>query len=324
MQLVLNTPGSYLHVKDDIFEIRINEKKTHIAPQKIRTILATTSIAFSTNALRLALEHNIDVVFLRSSGKPFGRVWHDKLGSTARIRRKQLELSLSSQGTEIGKQFIFQKWNNQINFLKEIRKQKTRLSSNITTVMHQLQETTKKLQLIQGEIETCRFEIMGLEGNMARKYWALFSKLLPKEFVFIGRSRNPAKDPFNCLLNYAYGVLYSEVERACIIAGIDPYIGFIHSDHYSKISMVLDIIEGYRIFAEEAIYLFFRQRKVSLELFTQIPEGLYLNKAGKEKLLLHYNEFLDARILYKGKRISRRHCIQKDLHQLANSWLKHT
>ena len=148
--------------------------------------------------------------------------------------------------------------------------------------------------------------------------------MLPKEFAFVGRSRNPAKDAFNCLLNYAYGVLYSEIERACIIAGIDPYIGFIHSDHYSKISMVLDIIEGYRIFAEEAVYLFFKKRNISMDMFSEIPDGLYLNKLGKEKLLLHYNEFLDARILHKGKRVSRRHSIQKDLHQLANSWLKNT
>ena len=35
---------------------------------------------------------------------------------------------------------------------------------------------------------------------------------------------NPAKDEFNTLLNYAYGILYSKVEKACIIAGLEPLV----------------------------------------------------------------------------------------------------
>jgi len=33
-------------------------------------------------------------------------------------------------------------------------------------------------------------------------------KLIPEKYAFEARSRNPAKDPFNCMLNYSYGILY--------------------------------------------------------------------------------------------------------------------
>ncbi len=32
------------------------------------------------------------------------------------------------------------------------------------------------------------------------------------------------------------------VEKACIIAGLDPYVGFIHTDHYNKLSLVFDFL----------------------------------------------------------------------------------
>lgn len=322
MQLVLTTPGSYLHVKDDIFEVRVDDQKTHISPQKVRTILLTTSMALSTNAIKLAIENNIDIVFLQATGQPFGRFWHDRLGSTSRIRRKQLELSLHTKGTEIGKNFIVQKWENQIEFLEKLRKKKPRQSSEITSVINSLKQARTDIQSISGDIEHCRFSIMGLEGSVARKYWTLLSQTLPEQYHFGQRSRNPAKDIFNCLLNYAYGVLYAEIERACIISGIDPYIGFIHSDHYAKISMVLDIIEGYRIFAEETVWEICNNRKATNEHISEIPDGVYLNKQGKQLLLEHLNIFLDTPISHNGKQVPRRNTIQRDLHQLANSWLQ--
>lgn len=122
-------------------------------------------------------------------------------------------------------------------------------------------------------------------------------------------------------MNYAYGVLYGEVERACILAGIDPYVGFIHTDHYAKTSMVFDVIEGYRIFAEETVLNLFSRKQVKKSLFDELKNGYTLNKEGKIALMTEYNEFLDGTILYRGRKIKRRDTIQFDLHQLANTWI---
>ncbi len=67
------------------------------------------------------------------------------------------------------------------------------------------------------------------------------------------RSRSPAKDEFNCLLNYAYGVLYSLVERGCLLSGLDPCIGLMHTDNYNKPSLVYDLIELFRVHAERVV-----------------------------------------------------------------------
>jgi len=45
----------------------------------------------TSQVIVMALEHNIDIVFMDSYGDPIGRVWFSKMGSTALIRRRQLE-----------------------------------------------------------------------------------------------------------------------------------------------------------------------------------------------------------------------------------------
>lgn len=322
MQLILNTYGAYLHRSDELFEVRVEGEKKRISPKKVTSILITTGVAISSDAVKLAVENNIDILFVDKHGGPFGRVWHDRLGSTARIRRVQLELADTAKGVTIGKQFILQKFDNQIRFLKELRNRRTRMSAEITKTIESLLDSREKMDRLNGAPTEIRGTIMGIEGNAGREYWALISSLLPERFRFKGRSRNPALDEFNCLLNYAYGVLYGTVERACVLAGIDPYVGFIHTDHYAKTSMVFDVIEGYRIFADETVFNLFSRKKVKRSLFDSYRKGLTLNKDGKVVLLTDFNEYLDTSILYRGRKIKRRDTIQFDLHRLANSWIR--
>ena len=68
------------------------------------------------------------------------------------------------------------------------------------------------------------------------------ARVMPEEWTLISRNRDPAADGFNCMLNYGYGVLYSMVEKGIIVAGLDPYIGFIHADNYNKKSFVSDLL----------------------------------------------------------------------------------
>jgi len=63
MQLILNTYGAYLHVKDELFEIRVEGQKNHLSPRKVQSIVITDGGALSSDAVKLAVEHNIDILF---------------------------------------------------------------------------------------------------------------------------------------------------------------------------------------------------------------------------------------------------------------------
>ena len=175
----------------------------------------------------------------------------------------------------------------------------------------------EKLDKLEGSVDEKRDKILGLEGSAGRIYFNTLNNLIPENFKFEGRSRQPAKDPFNCMLNYAYGVLYSLVEKACIIAGLEPYSGFIHTDNYGKKSLVFDLIENYRIIAEKTVFYTFSKRIVKNSYFDTIRGGITLNKAGKEVLISELNKELDKKIRYKKRSILQRDIIQYDCFNLG-------
>ena len=126
MQLFIDTYGSYIHVKDEMFEIRVKKDgaihKHHYSARKISHILITLGTAISSDAVKLAVDHNIDVLFTARNGSPIGRVWHSKLGSTSAIRKEQLIASMNQTGLEWVRYWIDYKIHNQINFLRDLKK----------------------------------------------------------------------------------------------------------------------------------------------------------------------------------------------------------
>ena len=112
MQLVINTRGSYLRKKNNCFSIKNDDRVFEVSVKKIDSILITTSAYFSTDAVKLAIDNNIDIIFLDYFGNPYGRVWHSKLGSTTLIRRYQLEYSSGFKGLKMAKEWVIQKIDN--------------------------------------------------------------------------------------------------------------------------------------------------------------------------------------------------------------------
>ena len=109
MELIINTRGAKLSKVDDRFQVTYEGNKQEFSVKTIEKILITTSALVTTDSLKLAVENNIDVVFLEYNGEPYGRVWHSKLGSIATIRRKQLKLPMEIIGLRLLPSIIIRK-----------------------------------------------------------------------------------------------------------------------------------------------------------------------------------------------------------------------
>jgi CRISPR-associated protein Cas1 len=324
MQLVINTYGSYLRKKSNCFLVRKEDKVFEVSVNKVDSILITTAAYISTDAIKFAVDNNIDIVFLDSYGDPYGRVWHPKLGSTTLIRRRQLELYEKEEGLNLAKKWGIQKMENQIALLKRLKKTRSDKKDDLEGCITEIEHLKERMKGLKGTIEARRQTMLGIEGMTAKKYFEAISSIMPERYKFESRSRNPATDEFNTMLNYGYGVLYSMVEKACIIAGLDPYIGFLHTDNYNKKSLVFDVIELFRTFVDETVVHLFTKRKVKDEYFDKIQNGLSLNKAGKAELIEALNESFEKTVKYKGRNIKTKNVIQFECHKIANGLIKKT
>lgn len=322
MQLVINTRGAYLKKNKNVFLVKNDDKTFEVSANKVESILITTSATITTDAIKFALENNIDIVFLDHFGDPYGRVWHSKLGSTVQIRRRQIEISDQQEGFKMANGWIETKVENQVSFLKDLKKNRPDKKDELAEYISNIEAMKDQITALDGTLDQMRGKVMGFEGMSSRYYFGALCAVMPEKWKFNGRSRNPAEDGFNCLLNYGYGVMYSMVEKGCIIAGLDPYVGFMHTDNYNKKSMVFDLIEMYRIYVDRTVVNLFSKRKVNDDLFDTIPNGLTLNKEGKAVLIQALNETLDKSISYRGRNIKVRNTIQYDCHRIANSLIK--
>jgi len=322
MQLVINTRGAYLKKNKNVFLVKNDDKTFEVSANKVDSILITTSATITTDAIKFAVDNNIDIVFLDHFGDPYGRVWHSKLGSTVQIRRRQIEISDQPKGLKMANGWIKTKVDNQIGFLKDLKKNRPEKKDELAEYISNIETMKDQIMALDGTLDQMRGKIMGFEGMSSRYYFAALCAVMPEKWKFNGRSRNPAVDGFNCLLNYGYGVMYSMVEKGCIIAGLDPYVGFLHTDNYNKKSLVFDLIEMYRIYVDRTVVNLFSKRKINDDLFDVIPNGLTLNKEGKAVLIQALNETLDKSINYRGRNIKVRNTIQYDCHRIANSLIK--
>ncbi len=325
MQLHLNTYGLYLHVKDAMFDVRKKNEagewtNTQVAAHKVKSIWMHRGTALSSDAVALALQHNVDIVFLKSDGAPLGRVWHSKLGSTTRIRKCQLEATRDKRALTWVKTWLGQKLENQAALIGALKKHRSQHEAYLDDKVLKI----KDLQLKIAELDTDGWgaPMLGLEGTAGRLYFETLGYVLPPAWQFTGRSSRPARDPFNALLNYAYGVLYARVEKALILAGLDPYLGFMHRDDYNHKSLVYDFIEPYRAWADKTVFSLLAGKKTNQACFETITGGVGLSAEGKKTLMHHYNEYLENEIIrYKGRNRTRASILLLDAHSFAQNLL---
>lgn len=192
---------------------------------------------------------------------------------------------------QLVKEMVRQKVDNQIHFLKRLMHARPGKETMFSPAIKTIEQSLVNLDESQTSLEDTRNRIMGLEGTAGRSYFQCLSKVLPEKYQFERRSRRPAKDAFNAVLNYCYGILYSKVEKACILSGLDPYVGFLHTDNYNKKSMVFDLIEPFRIFAEQTAVYLFTGKKMKDEYFDDGEQAVSLNTNGKPVVVEAMNKY---------------------------------
>lgn len=140
--------------------------------------------------------------------------------------------------------------------------------------------------------QTTLAALRGIEGRAAAAYFTALSLYLPPALRFQGRNRRPPKDPFNAALSLSYTLIHSEAVLTAYGAGLDPYIGFLHSLDYGRESLACDLIEPIRPLVDNWLLGCFRQNILRPEHFTTTQEGCLLGKAGRIHFYQAYEQMV--------------------------------
>ncbi|MBK7939830.1 MAG: CRISPR-associated endonuclease Cas1 [Lewinellaceae bacterium] len=156
--------------------------------------------------------------------------------------------------------------------------------------------------------------------NVSRLYFQQITLFLAGKMTFEGRQKRPAYDPFNALLNYLYGMLYTSVHLALLKNGIDPFLGVLHVDRYGAApTLVFDAIEPYRPWADRVAVQLAEGGQLDESAFEPDAEehGLWLSRSGKNLVIDAMLIFLEESSAYGGKQVKRKVHIDLDAQKLA-------
>ncbi len=137
-------------------------------------------------------------------------------------------------------------------------------------------------------------EVIGIEGNCAKEYFAVFDKLITNpdvSFKFESRSKHPPLNEINAMLSFVYTLMTSEFASALETVGLDSYIGYCHALRSGRVSLACDLVEEARCLAERFVLTLINLRIINEKDFEkQISGAVYLNEEGRKKLLTKWQE----------------------------------
>lgn len=307
MQLVLNTHGLLLKVKNKVFYVTAGDESRFISPEKVSSIAVTAPCLLSSAAIQLAADAGISIYFYDRLGDARSCLRSPYFETLATLRRKQVYFSDAIAGSNWVVEQFRHKTEHQIKVLRYLADRRKKYEDSIIGCIDVLNSGLKKLEQPQTNPPSSEWcaSLMGWEGHQAKVYWRQVSECLPEAWRFVGRSRRPAKDGFNAMLNYLYGMLYTVVEQALFAAGLDPHLGILHTDEHDRPTLSYDLIEPFRPWVDQFIIERILQKEIEPAFFEPYDSGLYLSDNGKRFLIPAFNAWMLERKRWHSRQMSR-------------------
>lgn len=290
MILEISSHGAILKRQNDLFVVKNEDGKSEVPAEKVDAIITSANILISSQAIKLCIEKNIQLVVADWAGRPVARLWVSTAGKSTELRRKQYANQDTALGVQISLELVRTKLKGQKELLQDLKSNRKADVPEITRAIAIISDALSQIRKLQpGDIT--KQTLLGLEGTSASAYFRAISSSLPSKWSFERRSQYPAIDGFNASLNYSYGIAYSDVEKIIILSGLDPNSGFYHADSYGKPTLSFDLMELVRPLIDRTVVSLFNKKMVSERWFEKKDDSsIFLTKDARLTLLTSYSE----------------------------------
>ena len=273
--LYVTTPEAYLSLDGENVVVKKDKTTSMRLPlHNLENIVCFNYPGVSPALMGACAERDIGLCFLKPSGRFLARVTGKEKGNLL-LRKRQYDTSQNEAArATIATSVLLGKVANSRTVIDRAIRDHALLVDvpALRATSDYLKET---LISIHGaaSIETLR----GLEGNAAKRYFGVFGQLIlhqKESFVFEKRTRRPPLDNMNALLSFFYTLLTYEVASALETVGLDPYLGFLHTDRPGRPSLALDLMEELRpVFADRLALSLVNRKQIHGKGFAQKESG---------------------------------------------------
>lgn len=284
--LYVTQPDAVLSKTHEAFKVALKQpdgswKKQSVPAQTVEQIVLMGNPQITGDALAYALELGIPVHYLSTFGKYLGSALPG-YSRNGQLRLAQYQVyGDDTRRLDLVKAIVTTKIHNQYQILYRYGQKDSPL---------------KQRKLLVKE-QTTLNEVRGIEGLSAREYFACWSAILGDKWTFTGRNRRPPTDPVNALLSFAYSLLQVQVLAAVHVAGLDPYIGYLHETTRGQPAMVLDLMEEFRpLIADSLVFSVFSHKELKPKDFTESLGAYRLSENGRKTFLEAFERKMNSEL----------------------------
>lgn len=301
LPLYVQSPRAYLRKDGDVIVIEENREK--IAEARIGEVSQLAifgNTAVTTPLLHECFRRNIPVTYMSYGGWFLGHT----IGTGHRnveIRTHQYRASFDPKTClRLARGWVAAKIANCRTILRRNWKEKEHDESGSKDVLRQFRNDIGQAARVK-TIE----ELLGVEGNSARRYFQHFEHMLlpaggsPGGFRFENRNRRPPKDPINAMLSFAYAMLTREWTITLSAVGLDPYRGFYHQIRFGRPALALDMMEPFRpLLADSVVLTAVNNREVTESDFIYSAVGCNLKPEGRKRFIATFERRMSQEVTH--------------------------
>jgi len=286
--LYVTSNDAYLSLKNDNVVVQQGDITLGKIPlRSLESIMSFSYKGASPALMGKCAEFGVGLSFF----SPYGRYYCSILGEKNRnvlLRREQFRFADDEDAAlPFAQSFIVGKIYN-CRWVLERTKRDHALRVN----SERIAEQSEKLRQALLNARACRSidELRGIEGLAAKDYFFTFDDLILRnkdDFFFQQRSRRPPLDRVNALMSFVYSILTSDCIAALQGVGLDPYVGFMHTDRPGRASLALDLVEEFRpTIADRFVLTLINTGTIKPSQF-EIREnsGVFLSEDGRKTVL---------------------------------------
>lgn len=286
--LYVTSENSYLALDGE--NIVVLEDKQEIGRLPLHNLEGIVSFGYrgtSPALMGACAERNISLCYISPQGKFLARVSGRTKGNVI-LREQQYESSSDektsfsiAQNCIIGKVF-----NARWVLERAVRDHSLQID------VDKVKDASEKLKNSLEYIKNCKSkeQLRGYEGEAASIYFSVFNELILQQktdFEFCGRSKRPPMDKVNAMLSFVYTLLTNQIASALECVGLDPYVGYLHTERPGRASLALDLIEELRaVLADRFVLSLINKKIVSKKNFKIKENGAVLMDDELRKKLL--------------------------------------
>lgn len=249
MHIYIQTQGARIIREGQHLLVKKGEDTYHtLFVDKIKQLVLFGHVDLTPAARRLLLRRQVDTVFLQKDGRYLGRFATTE-SKNVLLRKKQFGLLDNDKfGVHFCRSLVHGKLINMTNLLMRISRTKKCKDPS---------QKAKQIRALLPLLTSAKTigSLRGYEGRGSALYFSAFPRGLLNPLGFTRRVRRPPTDPVNAVLSLLYTFLYNRVYSAIRTANLDPYPAFLHSPDYGRFSLVMDLMEEFRIIIVDTLTL---------------------------------------------------------------------